>query len=111
MNEIDLDRLLQLRPYLFIKHHVTGRIRIAFSVGLLDKVPRGESGRLQALMSRLPGVRDVRLNLPARSAVVTYDPRQIAPQVLVDLLEGDESAAVEAMRTLISGFSAAQNAK
>lgn len=98
----DTSELLQLRPYLSIKHHVAGRIRIVFSAGLLEKVPRAETERLQELMSSIRGVREVRLNLAARSAVVSYDPAQIAPRVLVDLLEGDERAALQALKTLAS---------
>nr|MBS0020420.1 cation transporter [Gammaproteobacteria bacterium] len=100
MNYSDSRELLQLRPYFSIKHHVNGRIRIVFSAGLLEKVPRAETGQLRELMNGIQGVREVRLNLPARSVVVHYDPTRIPPRVLADLIEGDERAAVQALQTL-----------
>lgn len=99
-NYSDPNELLQLRRYIAIKHHVTGRIRFVFSPRLLERVPRAETGRLRELMSGIQGVREVRLNLPARSVVVHYDPIRIPPRLLADLIEGDEKAAAQALKTL-----------
>ncbi|MGF1614629.1 MAG: hypothetical protein ACFCVA_12170 [Gammaproteobacteria bacterium] len=100
MKYSDPSELLQLRAYLSIKHHVAGRIRVVFSTALLDSIPRTEAGRLQDLLSGMRGVREVRLNLPARSVVVSYDPAQIPAQLLVDLIEGDDRVATKALKTL-----------
>ena len=100
MKRFDPSELLELRRYLSIKHHVKGRLRVVFSPALLERVPRVEPGRVQGLLSDMPGVREVRFNLPARSAVVNYDPAQIPPRVLVDLIEGDDSEAAEALERL-----------
>lgn len=100
MNYTDLGELLQLRPYFTVKHHVTGRIRVVFSARLLEKIPHADTGQLREFLSDIRGVREVRLNLPARSVVVSYDPLQIASKVLVDLIEGDEKAAAQALKAL-----------
>lgn len=71
-----------------IAHHIRGRIRLKLETVLPDKQTR----QFQAILDRIPGVHSVRVNLPARSCVVEYDPTVIADHAWSDFLAGTDSA-------------------
>ena len=86
--------LLRAGDVLAAAHHVPGRIRLklvdeAAAAAVLSGARFPSPQRLRAI----PGVRDVRLNLLARSCVVDYDPAVVPPAAWTDLLAGSRTAA------------------
>lgn len=97
--------LLRFATLLHIAHHIPGRIRLKLS-------PEGERRLLQALdearqfgavMKGVPGIRAIRINAPARSCVVDYDPALIPPAAWHDLVAGVSSAAAEGLVLALGG--------
>lgn len=83
---MNLGDIVALRDCLDVAHHVPGRIRIRFSLALLA---RPEAKKLMDLSDNgrcVPGFRGMRLNAPARSVVIEYDPTVIQPQKLEEAL-------------------------
>lgn len=89
---MNLGDLITLRDALSVAHHVPGRLRIRFSLKLLA------DPRAHALLaasgggSAVPGLRGFRLNAPARSVVIEYDPAVIRPELLEEALNTRDAA-------------------
>ncbi len=83
---MDFKLLMDCRQYLSVAHHVPGRIRLRFSLGVLS------DPRAMELLSSVrdaempPALRNARLNLPARSVILEYDPKAISPELLEEVL-------------------------
>jgi len=90
---MDFHTLASLRRHLTVKHHIPGRIRLVFSP-TLPAVPEIQAV-LQSRGSLPAGVSGMRINAPARSVVIEYDPKRIAPELLEELAatRDDERAA------------------
>jgi len=87
-------------PYLRIAHQISGRVRLKLDAAVLDEPALRAFGgeRLKAALAGVRGVRDIALNLLARSCVVAYDPAAIPDAAWPDLLAGRKT---EAAATLI----------
>ena len=96
---MDFNTLANLRKYLTIKHHVPGRIRIKINPVVLAEPMAKEL--MQSKMSKPPGVDGVRFNALARSVVIEYDARRIAPDLLEDIVNAkDDAEAADKVREL-----------
>lgn len=97
-----------------IAHHIPGRIRFKLGAIELDEAGRAavESARqFQGALDAMPGVKDIRLNLLARSCTVEYDPGVIPQQAWPDLLAGKNSHAAQTLLSIVSKrFSALREA-
>lgn len=71
-----------------IAHHIPGRIRLRLRAGeaLPDAVGGLSAERVRQAIVALPGIRDVRVNLLARSCTIEYDDQAIPPQAWIDLV-------------------------
>ncbi len=80
-----------------IAHHLPGRIRLRLRAG--EALPAVAGGlapeRVRQAIAGLPGIRDVRLNLLARSCTIEYDDTTIPPQAWIDLAAGLPGAAAD----------------
>ncbi len=83
---MDLSLLMDCRDYLSVAHHIPGRLRLRFSLAVLAD-PRAMDLLASARAACLPpALRGVRVNAPARSVVIEYDPAVIAPDLLEEAL-------------------------
>ncbi|MDA0191167.1 MAG: cation transporter [Proteobacteria bacterium] len=87
----------QLAARAEIAHHLPGRIRLRLRAG--ERLPAIAGGlapeRVRQAIAGLPGIRDVRLNLLARSCTIEYDDGAIPPQAWIDLAAGQPGAAAD----------------
>lgn len=96
---MDFHTLAALRRHLTVKHHIPGRIRVAFNASLLA-VP-GVQSALHFQGPPPPGVSEVRVNAMARSVVIEYDPKRISPDLLEELAATrDDDRAARIVREL-----------
>jgi hypothetical protein len=97
------DRLRQTLHAVRVAHHLPGRIRLkleADPVGL--PVPAAaDLNRFQDLLGKVEGVRDLRINLMARSCTVEYDPKIIPFDAWGDFLAGKPSAAAQVLEGIL----------
>jgi hypothetical protein len=91
MTEIDkrqaIDQLFRVAGYARIAHHISGRIRIKFSLaakkGLADL-------EFEPLTEQLPGIQHYRLNKKNGSLVIEYDPDVISEPLWEKLINGSQ---------------------
>jgi hypothetical protein len=96
-----IEMLLAMRRHLHIVHHIPGRLRLRASAGLLDlaRAWRGQTISLDEAIGVIDGIRSARVNPMAASAVIEYDPTRVAPDAWHRLLHGDETEALEILRS------------
>lgn len=93
---------LALRKYVSIASHVSGRVRLKASMGILRSpalkaLTQHKEADVNQSVQRIRGVIDSRLNLVARSLVVQYDPRLIEPADLREFFETKEDSVAKAL--------------
>lgn len=86
-------------PYLRIAHQIGGRVRFKLDPAALDAEALRGVGveRLRQAIGSVRGVRQIQLNLLARSCVVEYDNGTIPDAAWPDLLAGRQTAAAAAL--------------
>jgi hypothetical protein len=80
-------------PHLRIAHQIAGRVRLRLDACALDRKQLRDIGteRLREALGAIRGVRSIRLNVVALSAVVEYDSATIPDAAWADLLAGRET--------------------
>ncbi len=110
---MDFNAIAKLRRYIGVKHHIPGRLRIKFDPKIvMDK----QALQLAREHHELPpGVHDTRINLAARSVIIEYDPKRIAPEILEQLATTKDdiqaSALVEQLHTILQGNTPKENSQ
>lgn len=94
----DASSLLELRRHLSIAHHLPGRIRLRVSPAIYGCAPGFDAGKSRALLGKLWGIRDVRVNMAAASVLIEYDPKLISLEEWETLVRGDAAAAGAVLR-------------
>lgn len=99
----DLTRLLGLRAELGIVHHVPGRIRLRLGPGVLTWAQgKGlDPDQVAHWLAAFPGVRHARVNAPAASLIIEYDPSRLEPSSWETLVLGGDDAALGLVLGLI----------
>lgn len=92
INKTFRQAIFDLRRFLRIAHHVSGRVRLRLDPRALDLLPGVSQAALVFPFSRLDGIRDVRVNVAAFSVAIHYDPAVIAPGWWETLVRGDDDA-------------------
>jgi hypothetical protein len=104
-HEAIIQNIIRIAPYMNIHHHVPGRIRLKTNPAFLAAI-RGID--FDNMIRSIPGVLDHRVNLPARSVVIEYDPRRL-PYALWESVghirhnPGIVAQVTDQMRTLWAG--------
>jgi hypothetical protein len=91
--------LFDRRAYVSLAHHANGRVRLWLDAAALKHLPDLDPRPLFYFLSRLRGVKAIRVNTAALSVVVEYDPAVIHKAVWERLIKA-ERAEVE---TLLAG--------
>lgn len=104
MNEI-LQSLLPLRAHLSVVHHVPGRLRLRLGSGILALSGSADPKRFAALLEKVEGIRNVRINPAAASVVVQYDAQRLPPELWQTLLEGSDTEVAALLQALIAATS------
>lgn len=99
----DIETLLAARRHCRIAHHVPGRLRLRFDPLALQAAPRALTGRLQAALTAMAGVRRTEINAAAFSVTVHYDAAVLAPALWDRILTGDAAAAAAALGGVLPG--------
>lgn len=100
MNENDL--LGRLAASLTIAHHIAGRVRFKLAIDLssVDRDSVAGVKRFVEVLNGTAGIRSVKLNPLARSCLVEYDPKVIAPAAWQDVLNGSDTPDADTLLQL-----------
>lgn len=94
MDGLNLDRLRDLRRHVAIAHHVRGRIRLRLGLEALGPMAGLDPAMLRLPFDTLEGLRSVRINPAALSAVIEYDPATLPPAWWDEAFGADEGQAM-----------------
>lgn len=81
-------KIVELEKYLDVAHHIPGRIRVKFSPLILTKPVALAAMKEHTEMP--DAIKDARVNMSARSVVIEYDPEQIQPELIEELIQGKD---------------------
>ncbi len=84
---MDFATIASLRKYLSIKHSLPGRIRIKFSLGIMNDP---EALQLAQTPPEMPdAVTNTELNVFSRTLLIEYDADRVPPALLEELISTD----------------------
>jgi hypothetical protein len=94
MDGSTLDRLRDLRRHVSVAHHLRGRIRLRLGLEALGSMAGLDPAWLRLPFQDLEGIRSIRINPAALSAVIEYDPATLPPAWWDEAFGADESRAM-----------------
>jgi len=91
-------------PHLRIAHQIAGRVRLKLAAAALDdpQVRALDGARLKEALATVHGVREIAINLLARSCTVAYDNLTIPDAAWPDLLAGRRTPAATTLLELLA---------
>ena len=108
---MDLKLFEDIRKHLTIVHHIPGRIRLKFGASIISnpyvkKNINKNNNTLEQIYSIVPGIKNTKVNILARSMVVEYDHAVIEPEVIKELFETNNA---ERIKTIINEYTVYKN--
>ncbi len=80
-----VDTFLKLRGWASIGHHIPGRVRLKYKLGIVAHLAKFNKGNIEQLIQEQPAFRNYKLNTATGSLVIEYDPKLVPPN-LIDLI-------------------------
>jgi hypothetical protein len=102
VNAIDLNSFLVLRRHLKIVHHIPGRVRLRVGAAVFKELGNVDTGLFDHILGAIDGIKEVRVNVGAASVVINYVPANIKPSWWDTLVHGEDSKAMDLLKTLIT---------
>ncbi|QLE84442.1 cation transporter [Shewanella sp. Scap07] len=91
-----IESALKLRRWVTIGHHIPGRIRLKYKLGILAQFASFNTGDIEQAVQKVPALKQYKINHSTGSVVIEYDPQQITPALIDALFAESEQAAREA---------------
>lgn len=101
------DDFKRLLPRISVAHHVKERIRLKIDISLdeIRKTDLQPAKDFQGVLDRLPGIREVRVNVLAKSSTIVYDETVIPFDAWADFLAQKQTApAMKLAQILEEGY-------
>ncbi|MEI6896918.1 MAG: hypothetical protein V5786_05425 [Psychromonas sp.] len=99
MNE-NIETVLKLRRWVSIAHHIPGRIRLKYKLGILAHFIKFSRKEMEQTVQKIPALKHYKLNTVTGSLVIEYDVDQIKPQQIEALFSESEHEAKQAYYAL-----------
>lgn len=91
-----IDIVLKLRTWVRIAHHIPGRIRLKYKLGIIAHLARFNAHDIERVLDRIPAFRNYKINSSTGSILIEYDSDLISPQLLETLFSQDDHVAKQA---------------
>ena len=91
-NQIDM--ALKLRRMVTIAHHIPGRIRLKYKLGILAHLARFNAQEIEDGLASVPAFKSYRLNHATNSILIEYD-ASVVPPVVINALFSEVDAEAE----------------
>jgi hypothetical protein len=92
--------LQENRHFLSAPSRISGRLRLKCSTKAIKYLDKSLLSNLKQSLEAVEGIKTVRVNLAALSAVIDYDKTVLAPSIWDDFLDGSDEQADNALRRL-----------
>ncbi|CAG8999474.1 MAG: hypothetical protein CENE_01448 [Candidatus Celerinatantimonas neptuna] len=96
-----IDMILKLRSWVRIAHHIPGRIRLKYKLGIMAHLARFNAHDIERVLDSVPAFRNYKLNSSTGSILIEYDSDLIYPQLLETLFSQDDNVAKQACYDLM----------
>lgn len=94
--DIYIKKALKLRRWVMIGHHIPGRIRLKYKLGLVAQFATMKTNDIEQTLASIPAFKNYTLNSATGSIVIEYDPQIIKPQWVDALFSPSPSDAEQA---------------
>ncbi|WP_081094942.1 MULTISPECIES: HMA2 domain-containing protein [Vibrio] len=91
-----VDQALKLRKWVSIGHHIPGRVRLKYKLGIVAHLAKFRSDDIEKAISSIPAFKNYKLNNATGSIVIEYDPMTVNPKAIDALFSDSEQAAEQA---------------
>lgn len=88
--------VLKLRSWVQVAHHIPGRIRLKYKLGIIAHLARFNSDDIAKALDDIPAFRNYKLNRSTGSILIEYDPQVVQPALLEQLFSPEDSIAEQA---------------
>ncbi|WCE30846.1 HMA2 domain-containing protein [Vibrio sp. SCSIO 43137] len=92
----DVKTVLKLRSWVRIAHHIPGRIRLKYKLGIIAHLARFNSDDIARALDDIPAFRNYKLNSSTGSVLIEYDPGTVSPALIEELFSQEDSVAEQA---------------
>ncbi|WP_417822282.1 HMA2 domain-containing protein [Terasakiella sp.] len=100
LSQLTAKTLQENRHFLSTPSHVPGRLRLKCSTKAIKQLDKNLLSNLKKSLEAVPGIKSVRVNLAALSAIIDYDKTTLDPSIWQDFLNGSNQQADYALRRL-----------
>ncbi|WP_084659652.1 HMA2 domain-containing protein [Vibrio sonorensis] len=91
-----VDKALSLRKWVQVGHHIPGRVRLKYTLGIVAHLARFRSNDIEQTLASIPAFKHYKLNPATGSVLIEYDEKTISPAWIDALFSGSESEAEQA---------------
>lgn len=89
-----INKALKLRKWVSIGHHIPGRVRLKYKLGIVAQLASYRSDEIEQAIASVPAFKNYKINTATGSIVIEYDPSCIQPST-IDALFSDSAADAE----------------
>jgi hypothetical protein len=93
---MNVAKVLKLRTWVQIVHHIPGRIRLKYRLGIIAHFARFNARDIERVLDDIPAFRNYKLNRSTASILIEYDPDLVNPSLLEALFSLDDAIAERA---------------
>ena len=91
-----VDMALKLRTWVVIGHHIPGRVRLKYKMGIVAHLAKYKLQDIEHALAAIPAFKNYKLNSVTGSILIEYDPVVIQPQLIDRLFAGSDQQAEQA---------------
>lgn len=97
----DLEKVLKLRSWVRIAHHIPGRIRLKYQSGIIGHLAGLHAHNIEKVLAQLPALKSYDVTSSTGSILIGYDATVVNPGDIEALFSEDEGAAQQAYRRIV----------
>ncbi|WED23905.1 heavy-metal-associated domain-containing protein [Vibrio sp. JC009] len=92
----DVKKALKLRSWVHIAHHIPGRVRLKYRLGIIAHLARFNASDIERALDKIPAFRNYKLNSSTGSILIEYDATIVKPALIEELFSEDDAIAEQA---------------
>jgi hypothetical protein len=97
-----VDKLIKLRGWVIVKHHIPGRIRLKYKVSIITQFGMFNTEKIDEILRDFPGIKKYKLSVATCSLLVEYDSNLIAPCLIDSVFSGSALEAEQACYKIVN---------
>ncbi len=96
-----VDKALKLRKWVKVGHHIPGRVRLKYKLGLVAHIASYRSDDIEQAITSIPAFKNYKLNSATGSVVIEYDADQVPPEWIDSLFSDSDQVAEQACHAIV----------